>query len=183
VIGALMPEQTIVVDEANTSGLALPRATAGAPAHDWLCLTGGAIGFGMPAAIGAAVAAPERPVLSLESDGSAMYTISALWTQARESLDITTVIYNNGAYDILRIELQRVGAEAAGPNGAPGPKARELLDLTRPAIDFVKIAEGMGVPARRVSSVEEFTEALAAAFAEPGPHLIEAIVGPMVGWP
>ena len=141
VIGALMPERVIVVDESNTSGLLLPQATAGAPAHDWLTLTGGAIGYGIPTAVGAAVAAPDRPVLCLESDGSAMYTISGLWTQARENLNVTTVVYNNSAYDILRIELQRVGA-----GSAPGPKAVDLLDLSRPRMDFVKIAEGMGVP-------------------------------------
>ncbi len=178
VIGALLPERAIVVDEANTSGATLPAATAGAPAHDVLTLTGGAIGFGLPTAVGAAVAAPDRPVLSLQSDGSAMYTISALWTQARENLDITTVIYNNGAYDILRIELQRVGAQSAD---APGPKARELLDLGRPAIDFSKIAEGMGVPARRVTTVEDFAAALSDAFAESGPHLIEAVIPSLMG--
>jgi acetolactate synthase-1/2/3 large subunit len=181
VVGALLPERAIVVDEANTAGLSLPQATAGAPAHDWLPLTGGAIGFGMPTAVGAAVAAPDRPVLSLEADGSAMYTLSALWTQARENLDVTTVIYNNGAYDILRIELQRVGAETAGPDGAPGPKALDLLDLTRPTMDFVKLAEGMGVPARRATTAEEFADALRSAFAEPGPHLIEAIVPSLLG--
>jgi acetolactate synthase I/II/III large subunit len=176
VIGALMPERAIVVDESNTCGLPLPAATAGAPAHDWLTLTGGAIGYGIPAAVGAAVAAPDRPVLCLESDGSAMYTISGLWTQARENLDVTTVIYDNGAYDILRIELQRVGAEST-----PGPKARELLDLTRPAMDFVKLSEGMGVPARRVTTAEEFADALRAAFAEPGPHLIDTVVPSILG--
>ncbi|OBI53430.1 hypothetical protein A5707_11655 [Mycobacterium kyorinense] len=176
VIGALMPERAIVVDESNTSGLPLPAATAGAPAHDWLTLTGGAIGYGIPTAVGAAVAAPDRPVLCLESDGSAMYTISGLWTQAREKLDVTTVIYNNGAYDILRLELQRVGAE-----GAPGPKAQQLLDLTGPRMDFVKIAEGMGVPARRVGTAEELADALRASFAEPGPHVIEAMVPSMLG--
>jgi acetolactate synthase-1/2/3 large subunit len=178
-VGALLPQRSVVVDEANTSGLALPDATAAAPAHDLLTLTGGAIGFGMPTAVGAAIAAPDRPVLCLESDGSAMYTISALWTQARENLNITTVVYNNGAYDILRIELQRVGAESSGPAGAPGPKALSLLDLGNPAIDFVKIAEGMGVPARRVTTAEKFAEALTSAFAEPGPHLIEAVIPSM----
>ena len=176
VIGALLPERAIVVDEANTAGLTLPQATAGAPAHDWLTLTGGAIGFGMPVAGGTAVAAPDRPVLSLEADGSAMYTISALWTQARENLDVTTVIYNNGAYDILRLELQRVGAEAA-----PGPKALNLLDLTRPTIDFVKIAEGMGVPARRTTTAEDFAAALRSALSERGPHVIEAVVPSLLG--
>ncbi|OBG30127.1 acetolactate synthase large subunit [Mycobacterium sp. 852002-51057_SCH5723018] len=176
VIGALLPERAIVVDEANTSGLLLPPATAGAPAHDWLTLTGGAIGYGIPAAVGAAVAAPDRPVLCLESDGSAMYTISGLWTQARENLDVTTVIYDNSAYDILRVELQRVGA-----GSAPGPKAQDLLDLSCPTMDFVKIAEGMGVPARRASTAEEFADALRAAFAEPGPHLIDAVVPSLLG--
>lgn len=178
VIGALLPENAIIVDEANTSGATLPAATAGAPAHDLLTLTGGAIGFGLPTAVGAAVAAPQRPVLCLQSDGSAMYTISALWTQARENLDITTVIYNNGAYDILRIELQRVGAQSAD---APGPKASDLLDLGRPAIDFSKIAEGMGVPAWRVSTVEDFAAALTEAFAASGPHLIEAVIPSLLG--
>jgi acetolactate synthase I/II/III large subunit len=176
VIGALLPERAIVVDESNTSGLLLPQATAGAPAHDWLTLTGGAIGYGIPAAVGAAVAAPDRPVLCLESDGSALYTISGLWTQARENLDVTTVLYDNSAYDILRVELQRVGA-----GSAPGPKALDLLDLSRPTMDFVKISEGMGVPARRVRTAEEFADALRAAFAEPGPHLIDAVVPSLMG--
>jgi len=176
VVGALMPEDVIVVDESNTSSVPLTAATAGAPKHDWLTLTGGAIGYGIPAAVGAAVAAPDRPVLCLESDGSAMYTISGLWTQAREKLNVTTVIYNNSAYDILRIELQRVGAGAA-----PGPKALDLLDLSRPTIDFVKVAEGLGVPARRATTVEEFADALRAAFAEPGPHLIDAVVPSILG--
>lgn len=176
VIGALLPERAIVVDESNTSGLLLPAATAGAPAHDWLTLTGGAIGYGIPTAVGAAVAAPDRPVLCLESDGSAMYTISGLWTQARENLDVTTVIYNNGKYDILRLELQRVGA-----GSAPGPKALDLLDISRPTMDFVQIAQGMGVPARRAGTAEELADALRDAFAEPGPHLIDAVVPSLLG--
>lgn len=176
VIGALMPERAIVVDESNTSGVMLPAATAGAPAHDWLTLTGGAIGYGIPTAVGAAVAAPDRPVLSLQSDGSAMYTISGLWTQARENLDVTTVIYNNGAYDILRLELQRVGA-----GSAPGPKAQDLLDISRPTMDFVKMAEGMGLSARRATTCEELAEALRDAFAQPGPHLIDAVVPSLLG--
>lgn len=176
VVGALLPEGAIVVDESNTSGIMLERATAGAPAHDWLTLTGGAIGYGIPAAVGAAVAAPDRPVLCLESDGSALYTISGLWTQARENLNVTTVLYDNSAYDILRIELARVGA-----GSSPGPKALDLLDLSRPTMDFVKIAEGMGVSARRVTTAEEFADALRAALAEPGPHLIDAVVPSITG--
>lgn len=179
VIGALLPERAIVVDESNTSGLLLPQATAGAPPHDWLTLTGGAIGYGLPVAAGAAIAEPDRPVLCLESDGSAMYTISALWTHARERLDITTVVYANHAYDILRIELQRVGAQA--PDQPTGPKAESLLDLTSPTMDFVALSQGMGVPARRVATAEELAEALDWAFSEAGPHLIEAVMPSLAG--
>lgn len=179
VIGALLPDRAIIVDESNTSGILLPQATSGAPAHDWLTLTGGAIGYGLPVAVGAAVAAPDRPVLCLESDGSAMYTISALWTHAREGLNITTVLYANRAYDILRIELQRVGAQQSEQQA--GPKAEALLDLTSPTMDFVRIAEGLGVPARRASTAEELAAALRWAFEEPGPHLIEAIMPSLAG--
>ena len=179
VIGALLPQRAIVVDESNTSGFLLPGATAGAPTHDWLTLTGGAIGYGLPVAIGAAIAAPARPVLCLESDGSAMYTISALWTHARENLDITTVVYANHAYDILRIELQRVGAQAE--NQTTGPKAEALLDLTGPTMDFVAIAQGMGVPARRVHTADDLAEALRWGFGESGPHLIEAVMPSITG--
>jgi acetolactate synthase-1/2/3 large subunit len=175
-VGALLPEHAIVVDESNTAGLTLPAATAGAARHDWLTLTGGAIGFGLPTAVGAAIAAPDRPVLGLQADGSAMYTISALWTQASHNLDVTTVIYNNGAYDILRLELQRVGA-----GDAPGPNALSLLDIGTPRMDFVAMATGMGVAARRVTTAEEFTAALAEAFAEPGPHLIDAVIPSLTG--
>ncbi|HKN52202.1 MAG TPA: acetolactate synthase large subunit, partial [Amycolatopsis sp.] len=173
VIGAVLPDNAIIADEANTSGLLLPAATAGAPRHDVLTLTGGAIGYGMPVATGAAIAAPDRPVLNLQSDGSALYTISALWTQARENLNVTTVLLNNRAYAILRLELQRVGAASGGP------KANDLLDLSRPDMDFVKIAEGLGVPATRATTAEELAEQLQRAFAEPGPHLIDAAVPPL----
>jgi acetolactate synthase-1/2/3 large subunit len=173
VIGALLPEGAIVSDEANTSGLWLPGATAGAPPHDWLTLTGGAIGQGLPVATGAAVACPGRPVLALEADGSAMYTLSALWTQAREGLDVTTVIFNNSSYAVLRMELQRVGAQASGD------AAKSLLDLSRPDLDFVSLATGMGVPASRATTAEELAAQLGRALAEPGPHLIEAVVPSM----
>ena len=172
-VGALLPEDAIVSDEANTSGLWLPGATAGAPPHDWLTLTGGSIGQGLPLATGAAVACPGRPVLALEADGSAMYTLSALWTHAREGLDITTVIFNNRSYAILNMELDRVGAEPAGD------AARNLLELSRPGLDFVALASGMGVPARRARTAGEFGAQLRWALAEPGPHLIEAVVPPL----
>jgi acetolactate synthase-1/2/3 large subunit len=143
VVGALLPENAIISDEANTSGVLVPAATAASPPHDVLTLTGGAIGQGLPVAVGAAIAAPHRPVVALQADGSALYTISALWTMAREQLDITVVILNNRAYAIVQNELKRVGASGAGP------QAQSLLDLSNPEIDFVAIAEGFGVPAKR----------------------------------
>ncbi|WP_295696577.1 acetolactate synthase large subunit [Lapillicoccus sp.] len=169
-VGALLPEDAIVVDEAVTSGAYLAAATAGCPRHDWLTLTGGAIGQGLPVATGAAVACPDRPVISIQADGSAMYTITALWTQARERLDVTTVICDNGAYAILDGELERVGA------ARDGLRARRLLDLTGPALNFVALATGLGVPARRADSADELVDHLRWAFAEPGPHLIQAVL-------
>jgi len=168
-VGHLLPDNAIVVDEANTSGLMLPAMTAGAPAHDLLTLTGGAIGQSLPNAVGAAIARPDRPVLALVGDGSAMYTQQALWTMAREQLDITVVVMANAAYSILNVELQRVGAGAGG-----GPKARSQLDLTGPALNFARMAQGMGVHAVRVDTAEDFCKAMEYALDHPGPHLIEA---------
>jgi acetolactate synthase-1/2/3 large subunit len=170
VIGALLPENAIISDEANTSGVLLPAATAASPPHDVLTLTGGAIGQGLPVAVGAAIAAPHRPVIALQSDGSALYTISALWTMAREQLDITVVILNNRAYAILQLELMRVGASGAGP------KAQSLLDLSNPDMDFVAIAQGLGVPAKRATTADELATQFSTALADPGPHLIEAVL-------
>jgi acetolactate synthase-1/2/3 large subunit len=170
VVGALLPERAIVMDEALTSGYFLPKATVGAPAHDWLTLTGGAIGQGLPAATGAAVACPDRPVIALQADGSAMYTMQALWTQAREQLDVTTVICDNSAYAILAGELENVGAAGAGE------RAGKLLDLSGPSLDFVALATGMGVPATRATTAEELAAQFRAALAEPGPHLIDAVL-------
>jgi len=169
-VGALLPEGAIVSDEANTQGLWAAPATAGAPPHDWLTLTGGAIGQGLPVATGAAVACPDRKVLCLEADGSAMYTLQSLWTQVREGLDVTTVIFSNRSYAILNLELSRVGAEP------PGPKARSMLDLSNPDLDFVALAQGMGVPAARATTAEEFTTTLERAIAEDGPQLVEAVL-------
>jgi acetolactate synthase-1/2/3 large subunit len=169
-IGAVLPEGAIVSDEAVTSGLSLPGHTAGAPRHDWLTLTGGAIGQGLPLAVGAAVAAPERPVFALEAEGSSMYTIQSLWTMAREQLDVTVVIFNNRSYGILNMELARVGADGGGS------KAKSQLDLSEPDLDLVKIASGFGVPSERADTGEQLIEALQRAVSEPGPHLIEVIV-------
>jgi acetolactate synthase-1/2/3 large subunit len=166
----MLPEGAIVSDEAQTSGVTFAAASAGAPRHDVLTLTGGAIGQGLPVAVGAAVACPDRPVIALDGEGSAMYTIQSLWTMAREGLDVTAVIFNNRSYAILNIELQRVEAQGAGP------RAKSQLDLAGPDLDFVQIADGMGVPAVRVDSGEELVAALDRAVSEPGPHLIEAVV-------
>ena len=171
-IGQMMPENAIIVDEAITSGLMLSMYTAGAPRHDVLTITGGAIGQGLPGAVGAAIACPKRKVIALEGDGSSMYTIQALWTMAREKLDVVTIIFNNRSYAVLNIELQRVGA------GNGGDKAMAQLDLRTPPLDFVRLGEGMGVSSRRATTTAEFVTALEHALRTPGPHLIEAIVPP-----
>ncbi len=173
-LGALLPDGAIVSDEGNTSGLFAPGATAGSPPHDWLCLTGGAIGQGLPVAVGASVAAPGRRVVALESDGSALYTLQAWWTMAREGLDVTTILLNNGSYAVLNMELDRVGVEA------PGPRAREMLDLGRPSIEFVPLARGLGLHATRADTAESFADQLARALATPGPSVVEAMVPPLL---
>ncbi len=169
-IGALLPDGAIISDEAQTSGVMLPMHTAGAPRHDVLTLTGGAIGQGLPVALGAAVACPERPVIALCGDGSAMYTNQALWSMAREGANVTAIIFNNQSYAILNVELQRVGADKVGR------VAKSQLDLANPRLDFVRLGESMGVPSVRAETCEAFADALQHALTEPGPHLIEAIV-------
>ncbi len=161
-IGASLPEGAVIVDEAITASLGLAAGTAGAPPHDWLSHTGGAIGQGLPVATGAAVASPGRRTVCVEADGSAMYTIQALWTQARESLDVTTVIISNRAYGILQIEMHRVQADP------PGPTAAALLDLDRPTLDFAAVARGLGVPAVRATTVDELDSAFRRSLATPG---------------
>jgi acetolactate synthase I/II/III large subunit len=169
VVGALLPEGAVVIDEGGTAGGLVPTATAGAPAHDWLKITGGAIGWGLPAAVGAAVAVPDRKVVALQADGSAMYTIQSLWTAAREKLDITAVIFNNRSYGILRHELGYIGV-------TPGRQALDMLDLSRPNIDFVSLAEGLGVESERATTAEELAGALQRGLNDPGPRLIDAIL-------
>ncbi|MGD0594810.1 MAG: acetolactate synthase large subunit [Acidimicrobiales bacterium] len=169
-IACMLPEGAVVVDESNTAGVFLSGATEGTPRHDWLCNTGGAIGQGLPVATGAAIGAPDRPVLCIQADGSAMYTIQSLWTQAREGLDVTTVILSNRAYAILNLELSRVGV------GAGGPRAERMLELSSPDLDFVSLAQGMGVPATRATTAEDLVVQLQHAVREPGPHLVEAVL-------
>lgn len=169
-VGQLLPDNAILVDEAITSGLMLSAMTAGAPRHDLITLTGGAIGQGLPSAIGAAIACPDRPVLALIGDGTSMYTIQSLWTMAREQLNVTSIIFNNASYSVLNVELERVGAEE------PGPKAKSQLDLRGPVLNFAQLGQGMGVHAVRVTTAEDLIKAMEYAFAHPGPHLIEAVV-------
>ena len=166
----LFPENAVVVDEGGTCGGGCTMATRTVAPHDWLMLTGGSIGYGLPCATGAAVASPGRRVICLQADGGGMYTNQALWTQAREKLDVTTIIFANQKYSILQIEFARVGAHN------PGPKAMSMLDLTNPELKWVSLADGMGVPAWRVHTVEEFAAALQESLAMPGPSLIEAML-------
>ncbi|MBP8190228.1 MAG: hypothetical protein RLZZ369_43 [Pseudomonadota bacterium] len=169
-VGHLLPENAILIDEAITSGLMLGAMTAGCPRHDLITLTGGAIGQGLPNAVGAAVACPDRPVVALVGDGTAMYTIQALWSMARENLHVVSIIFNNASYSVLNVELERVGADSGGV------KARSQLDLNGPRLNFAQLAQGMGVHAVRTNTAEDFTKALEYALATPGPHLIEALV-------
>jgi acetolactate synthase-1/2/3 large subunit len=169
-LGALIPENAIVVDEGVSTGRGFFPATRNAHPHTWLQNMGGSIGIGMPLAIGAAVACPDRPVINVEADGSAMYTIQSLWTQARENLNVTTLLLNNRAYAILRMELTNVGAQNVGR------KALDMLDLSRPDLDFVALARGMGVPGERVETMEELNAALARGLAVKGPYLVEVML-------
>jgi acetolactate synthase-1/2/3 large subunit len=139
-----------------------------------LSLTGGSIGQGLPVAGGAAVACPDRKVVCLHGDGGAMYTVQSLWTQARENLDVTTVIFSNRAYAILQVELSRTGAKDLMAEG--DTKALSMFDLSNPDIDWVKMAEAMGVEAVRVSTLEDFSSAFQSAMKQHGPRLIEVLL-------
>lgn len=165
-----MPENTIVADDGVTGSLATFVPTKSARKHDWLMLTGGAIGIGMPLALGAAIAAPERKVLCLSGDGAGMYTNQALWSMSREKADIVTVVFVNHSYRILNIELYRTGA------GNPGPISQAMLNLGAPEIDWVKLAQAQGIEAELAATAEAFDAALARGFASDGPYLIAALV-------
>jgi acetolactate synthase I/II/III large subunit len=170
VIAALMPENCIVMDEAATTGLPFFGASTGAPPHTYMALTGGAIGQGLPCATGAAVACPDRKVIAFQADGSGMYTLQALWTHAREQLNIVTLICNNRRYRILQVELARAGISE------PGRKARALTSLANPEINWSSMAQGMGVPAVRVETAEALSTQLERAVKERGPSLIEMMI-------
>ena len=167
ILAALQPEDAIIVNESITSGTAYFPLGPGLPPHTLLMLPGGAIGYGMPCAVGAAIACPQRPVINFQADGSAMYTLQSLWMQAREGLDITTLICSNRSYKILNIEIARSGIDT------PGQHLRSLTDLTNPTIDWVQISKGMGVQAVAVESSESLAREIKKALVEPGPHLIQ----------
>jgi acetolactate synthase-1/2/3 large subunit len=166
-VGTLLPEGAIVVDEALTAAAAFMSRTRGAAPHDYLQVTGGAIGIGLPLAIGAAVACPDRKVICLQADGSAMYTVQALWTQAREGLDVTTLLLNNRSYAILKQELANLGP------GDAGRRALDMMELDRPALDWVGLARGMGVEAGRAKTMDKLERQLAAGLSSEGPYLID----------
>ena len=170
VIGRCLPEGAIVVDEGITCSLFAQQATLGAPAHAWMQLMGGAIGNGLPLAVGAAVACPERKVICLEGDGSAMYTVQSLWTMARERLDVINIIFANRSYAILNIEFERVGV------GAPGPRALSMLDMSSPSLAWTEIGRGMGVNSARVETAAQFETVFRSMLRAPGPHLIEVVL-------
>jgi acetolactate synthase-1/2/3 large subunit len=170
IIARFLPPDAIISDEAATSGTGAAQFTASAHAHDHLSLMGGSIGQGVPVATGAAVAAPHRKVIALQGDGGAMYTLQALWTQAREKLDVTTIIFANRSYAILNVELARVGA------GNPGPKTLSMLDLHNPELDWVNLAKGMGVEASRAETTAEFAAQFESAMKQRGPRLIEVVL-------
>ena len=169
-IGSLLPENAIICDESVTSGRDSFKSTFGSAPHDFLQITGGAIGIGIPMATGAAVACPDRKVVLMQADGSGMYTLQALWTQAREQLDVVTVIFANRSYAILHNEFKQVGA------GAPGRNAHRMLDLDNPAFDWVHMANAAGVEAARVTDTKALGEVLKSAMARKGPFLIEAVI-------
>ena len=166
-VGALLPENAIVVDESMTSGRGLMAATKGAPPHEWLANTGGSIGIALPLAVGASVACPDRRVLCLSADGSGMYTAQALWTMAREGLNVTTVVFANRDYAVLKREYSYLGV------GNPGPRAAAMFEIGRPDLDWTLLARGMGVPGTRVTSLDAFGKALRAGLEAEGPTLIE----------
>ncbi|MHA1553625.1 MAG: acetolactate synthase large subunit [Alphaproteobacteria bacterium] len=167
VLGALIPEGAIIVDESVTTGRSFFAETSGAPPHTWLNNRGGSIGYGMPVAVGAAIACPDRKVIALEGDGSAMYTVQSLWTMAREQLDITVLVFANRSYRILHGELAAVGV------ANPGPRAIDMLTLNRPELDWVDMARGMGVEGCRVADARDLARALEVGLATAGPYLIE----------
>jgi acetolactate synthase I/II/III large subunit len=174
IVAALIPEGSIVCEEAVSSGREIFPTTWGSAPHDWLQITGGAIGLGLPMALGAAIACPSRKVIDLQADGSGMYTLQALWTMARERCDVLVLLYANRRYNILLGELKAVGA--GGVDGKPGYNASRMLDLVDPSLDWVLLAQGMGVEAARAETPSQLVGLMRSALARPGPFLIEMVI-------
>jgi acetolactate synthase-1/2/3 large subunit len=170
VLALLQPEAAIIINEGVTSGRAYGELANYAAPHTMLSITGGAIGWGIPQAVGAAIACPDRPVIALQADGSGLYTVQGLWTQAREGLNVTTLIASNRRYNILEVEMHRAGMKV-------GERARSLTSLDDPPVDWVQTAQGFGVPAVQVTTTRALTRELTIALAEPGPRLIEMVLG------
>jgi acetolactate synthase-1/2/3 large subunit len=169
-VARMMPENAILVDESVTSGRRFFDISQGSAPHDFIQLTGGAIGHGIPLAVGVGVACPDRKVVALQADGSAMYTVQGLWTQARENLDVVTIVFANSAYAILQGEMRGVGVNEIGRN------AQRMLDLDAPKLDWVSMAKGLGVEAARATTVAEFIRLFEGALSRRGPFLIEAVI-------
>ncbi|HPP06449.1 MAG TPA: acetolactate synthase large subunit, partial [Syntrophorhabdaceae bacterium] len=170
IVAALQPEDAIIVDEGLTSFFPYYQMSADAPPHSLLTITGGSIGYGMPCAVGAALACPERPVINVEADGSAMYTVQALWTQAHESLNVKTLICSNRSYNILKIELARADIKTMGKNSL------SLIELDNPPVNWVEIARGFGIEAKSVETAEDLVIEFEKALEKKGPYLIEIIL-------
>jgi len=169
-LAAIQPEGAIIVDEGVSSAFPYYSLSHGLLPHTMITIAGGSIGHGMPCSIGAAMACPDRPVINLEADGSAMYTVQALWTQAKQGLNITTLICANRRYNILKLELERAGITPIGPN------VTSLIDIENPYIDWTKMAEAMGVAAVSVNTAEQLAREIQGALSEVGPHLIEMVL-------
>lgn len=170
IISELLPENSIISDEGITCSAALYNQTHGAAPHDWLCLTGGSIGQGLPLGFGAAIACPDRKIITFQADGSAMYTVQSLWSMARENSDVTVILLNNSSYAILNIELDRLKA------GSPNDKTLSMLNIDNPVIDWVEISKGLGVEASRATNVKAFRDQFNSAMNQSGPRLIEVIM-------
>jgi acetolactate synthase-1/2/3 large subunit len=169
-VARMMPENAIICDESITSGRQFFALSQNSMPHDYLHITGGSIGIGIPLAAGAAIACPDRRVIDLQADGSGMYTVQGLWTQARENLDVTTVVFANRAYAVLQGEMRNVGVNEFGAN------AQRMLTLDEPALDWIAMAKGLGVEAGRATTVEEFVRFFEGALSRRGPFLIEAVL-------
>jgi benzoylformate decarboxylase len=169
-IGRLLPDHAVVIDETVSSGVGVRRFLKSDDAKSFFGLRGGGIGWGLPAAIGVKLALPDRPVVALIGDGSAMYSIQGLWTAAREKLNIVFVIINNYSYRILKQRTNAMRGHAAQTDNYVA------MDLDRPRVDFCSVARGLGLTAHKANTLAEVTDLLEAALSADGPTLIDVEV-------